>query len=53
MSAAQHGRAVTAAAFDAVVEDLVAVLDQLKVPANEKNDVLAMLAPLKSVIVQK
>lgn len=53
MSAAHHGRAVTAAAFDAVVEDLVAVLDQLKVPANEKNDVLAMLAPLKSVIVQK
>ena len=53
MSAAHRGRAVTAAAFDAVVEDLVAVLDRLKVPAKEKNDVLALLAPLKTVIVQK
>jgi hemoglobin len=53
MSAAHHGRAVTAAAFDAVVEDLVAVLEQLKVPATEKKDVLALLGPLKTVIVQK
>jgi hemoglobin len=30
MSTAHHGRAVTSAAFDAVVQDLVAVLDQLK-----------------------
>jgi hemoglobin len=52
MSAAHRGRAVTSQAFDAVVEDLVAVLDQLKVPAKEKNDVLALLGPLKSVIVQ-
>jgi hemoglobin len=53
MSAAHHGRAVTAAAFDAVVEDLVAVLDQLKVAPQEKKDVLALLGPLKTVIVQK
>jgi len=53
MTAAHRGRAVTSAAFDAVVEDLVAVLDQLKVAPREKNDVLALLAPLKPVIVQK
>ena len=53
MSAAHRGRGVTSQAFDAVVEDLVAVLDQLKVPAPEKHHVLALLAPLKSVIVQK
>src|SRR5689334_18873905 len=52
MSAAHRGRAVTSEAFDAVVEDLVAVLDQLKVPAKEKGDVLALLGPLKKVIVQ-
>jgi hemoglobin len=52
MSAAHRGRGVTPQAFDAVVEDLVAVLDQLKVPAQEKNDVLALLGPLKNVIVQ-
>jgi hemoglobin len=52
MSAAHRGRAVTPQAFDAVVEDLVAVLDQLKVPAKEKSDVLALLGPLKKVIVQ-
>ena len=53
MTAAHKGRAVTAEAFDAVVEDLVAVLVKLKVPAKEKNDVLALLGPLKNVIVQK
>ena len=53
MSTAHRGRAVTSQAFDAVVEDLVAVLDQLKVPSAEKHDVLALLAPLKTVIVQK
>ena len=53
MTTAHRGRAVTSAAFDAVVEDLVAVLDQLKVAPKEKNDVLALLAPLKPVIVQK
>jgi hemoglobin len=53
MTTAHRGRAITSQAFDAVVEDLVVVLDQLKVPAKEKNDVLALLAPLKTVIVQK
>jgi hemoglobin len=53
MTVAHKGRAVTGAAFDAVVEDLVAVLVKLKVPAKEKGEVLALLGPLKSVIVQK
>ncbi len=50
---AHMGRGVTSDAFDAVVQDLVAVLDKLKVPAKEKNDLLAVLGPLKSSIVQK
>ena len=53
MSEAHKGRGVTSDAFDAVVQDLVAVLDNLKVPAKEKSDVLALLGPLKTVIVQK
>ena len=53
MTAAHKGRGVTGEAFDAVVQDLIAVLDKLKVPAKEKAEVLAMLGPLKNVIVQK
>jgi hemoglobin len=53
MVAAHKGRRVTGGAFDAVVEDLTAVLDELKVPAPEKTELLQALAPLKSQIVQK
>jgi hemoglobin len=53
MTAAHKGRAVTGEAFDAVVQDLIAVLDRLHVPEKEKGEVLALLGPLKSVIVQK
>lgn len=53
MTAAHKGRGVTGEAFDAVVQDLIAVLDKLKVPAKEKGEVLSLLGPLKSVIVQK
>jgi hemoglobin len=52
MVSAHRGRKVTSAAFDAVVQDLVAVLDGLRVPAAEKSQLLALLAPLKSSIVQ-
>jgi len=52
MVTAHKGRRVTSAAFDAVVEDLTAVLDELKVPVAEKNELLGALAPLKSQIVQ-
>jgi hemoglobin len=52
MVSAHRGRRVTSEAFDAVVEDLVAVLDELKVPAQEKGQLLGLLGPLKSSIVQ-
>ena len=35
------------------VADIVAVLNDLKVPAKEKGEVLGLLGPLKTVIVQK
>jgi hemoglobin len=53
MVSAHKGRAVTGEAFDAVVQDLVIVLDNLKVPEKEKGQLLAILGPLKSSIVQK
>jgi hemoglobin len=53
MVTAHKGRAVTGEAFDAVVQDLIAVLDKLKVPEKEKGEVLAILGPLKASIVQK
>ncbi len=53
MVTAHKGRAVTGEAFDDVVQDLIVVLDKLKVPEKEKGEVLAILGPLKSSIVQK
>jgi len=52
MTAAHQGRGVTAEAFQAVVEDLVATLAKLHVPEKEKSELLGILAPLKSAIVQ-
>lgn len=52
MVAAHKGRAVTSDAFDAVAQDLVAQLDQLKVPAKEKGEVMAIVGSLKPSIVQ-
>jgi len=42
---------ITKEAFDSVVEDLTAALDELKVPVGEKNELLGMLAPLQAQIV--
>ncbi len=53
MVAAHKGRAVTSEAFDAVVQDLIAVLDNLEVPSKEKRQLLEILGPLKASIVQK
>jgi hemoglobin len=53
MVSAHKGREVTSEAFDAVVQDLVAVLDNLKVPQKDKDQLLGILGPLKSSIVQK
>jgi hemoglobin len=53
MTAAHKGRGVTNEAFNAVVEDLVGVLNKLNVPSKEKGEVLALLGSLKPVIVQR
>jgi len=45
------GMGITKEAFDSVVEDLTAALDELKVPVGEKNELLGMLAPLQAQIV--
>jgi hemoglobin len=52
MVTAHRGRKVTGAAFDAVVEDLTAVLDKLGVKPAEKSELLGLLGPLKTSIVQ-
>jgi hemoglobin len=52
MVAAHKGRGITNEAFAAVAEDLVATLDQLKVPAKEKGEVLTIIGSLKPMIVQ-
>ena len=52
MVTAHKGRGVTEEAFQAVVEDLVATLEKLKVPDTEKSDLLGLLAPMKPAIVQ-
>jgi len=53
MVAAHQGRGVTSEAFNAVVEDLVATLDKLKVPEKEKSDLLGILGPMKTAVVQQ
>jgi hemoglobin len=53
MVAAHKGRGITAEAFNSVVEDLTATLDKLKVPDKEKQQLLGLLAPLKSAVVQQ
>ena len=52
MTAAHKGRAVTSEAFGAVAEDLSSLLDQLKVPAKEKAEVMTLVGSLKPSIVQ-
>jgi hemoglobin len=53
MTATHKGRGVTSDAFNAVVQDLVASLEKFKVPEKEKNELLAILGPLKTSIVTK
>lgn len=38
--------------FGALVEDLIAALDQFKVPEREKNELLGLLGPMQSDIVE-
>jgi hemoglobin len=51
MKDAHAGLKITVADFNALVEDLVKALDAANVPAEEKTELLNLLAPLQSDIV--
>jgi hemoglobin len=53
MKQTHAGMGVTDAAFGALVEDLVAALDHHKVGKVEKDDLLAVLGPMKADIVEQ
>jgi hemoglobin len=53
MKTAHAGMGVSTSDFGALVEDLVAALDKFKVPEKEKNELLGLLGPMKSDIVEK
>lgn len=53
MKAAHAGMGITSTEFDALVRNLAASLDKLKVPAQEKSELLAALGPMKHDIVEK
>ena len=53
MKTAHEGMGITDADFNALVADLVAALDKFKVGDKEKNDLLAVLGPMKPDIVTK
>jgi hemoglobin len=53
MKSAHAGMGITGADFTALVEDLVGALDKFKVGDKEKNDLLGILGPMKSDIVEK
>lgn len=51
MKTAHAGRHITEAQFNALVEDLAKTLGKFKVPPREKNELLAILGPMKKDIV--
>ena len=51
MEEAHSGLNLTNADFDAFVGDLVATMDQLKVPKAQQNKLLALLSPMRPQIV--
>ena len=53
MKTAHAGMGITAANFDALVEDLVKSLDKFKVATADKNTLLGVLGPMKAQIVEK
>ncbi len=53
MKQTHAGMGVTDAAFGALVEDLVAALDHHKVGKTEKDELLGVLGPMKSDIVER
>ena len=52
MRETHDGMAVTGGEFDALVEDLVATLNQFGVGKQEQDELLAVLGPLRSDIVE-
>jgi len=52
MKTTHEGMGITEAQFNALVEDLIAALDQFKVPEQEKGELLGLLGPMKSDIVE-
>ncbi|MBI3426222.1 MAG: group 1 truncated hemoglobin [Acidobacteria bacterium] len=52
MKSTHANMGVTAGEFNALVEDLVGALDKFNVPAAEKNELLGLLGPMKSDIVE-
>jgi hemoglobin len=52
MKEAHAGMKVTKGEFNALVEDLVKTLNHFKVPSREQSELLAILGPLKSEIVE-
>ena len=52
MKEAHAGMGVTTGEFDALVADLVATLNQFKVGKTEQDEVLGVLGPLKTDIVE-
>ena len=53
MDVAHTGMKITNAQFDALVGHLVATLDKFKVPAAEKGELLSLLGPMRSSIVEE
>lgn len=53
LKSVHRGMAITGEAFHSVVEDLTATLEELKVPAAEKSELLRLLAPLQAQIVER
>lgn len=53
MKEAHKGMKITNAEFDALAADLAASLDKFKVPAKEKNELLAIVASTRGDIVEK
>jgi hemoglobin len=53
MKTTHAGMGIDGPAFDALVEDLVKALDKFAVPEQEKNELLAVLGPMRGDIVEK
>ncbi len=52
MTETHDGMKVAAGEFDALVADLVATLDEFRVPKPEQDDLLGLLGPMRDEIVE-